>query len=75
MFIRAEPRRRWRFGREARVGLPDDDVPLTEQHRQTMRDKIAQGVRSLREGNGTDGEAFFARMEADFEDLEQQGHK
>ena len=73
--------RRWRLNadkelaRARELGLPDDDVPLTEEHRQTMREKIAQGICSLREGKGADGEAFFARMEAEFEELERQGHK
>jgi len=40
-----------------------------------MREKIAQGVRSLREGKGIDGEAFFARMDAEFGALEQQRNK
>jgi predicted transcriptional regulator len=41
--------RRWRLSadkelaRARRLGLPDDDVPLTEAHRQTMCEKIAQG--------------------------------
>jgi hypothetical protein len=56
-------------------GLPDNDLPLTSEHRQTMRAKIAQGVRSLRAGKGTDGEALFAKMDADFEELERQGRK
>jgi predicted transcriptional regulator len=73
--------RRWRLSadheqaRARQLGLPDDDVPLTDQHCQIMREKIAQGLCSLREGKGTDGEAFFARMEAEFEELERQGHK
>jgi predicted transcriptional regulator len=73
--------RRWRLSgdqeqaRARELGLPDDDVPLTDQHRQAMREKIARGVRSLREGKGADGEAFFARMEAEFEEIERQGHK
>jgi hypothetical protein len=73
--------RRWRLSadkelaRTRELDLPDDDVLLTEQPRQTMREKIAQGLCSLREGKGTDGEAFFARIEAEFEDLERQGHK
>jgi len=57
------------------LGLPDDDLPLTPEYRQTMHDKIAQGVRSLRAGRGADGEAFFAEMDAEFEELERQGRK
>jgi antitoxin ParD1/3/4 len=40
-----------------------------------VREKIAQGMRSLREGKGTDGDAFFAQMEAELAALERQGHK
>ena len=57
------------------LGLPDDDVPLTPEYRQTIREKIAQGVRSLRAGQGMDGEAFFANMDAEFEAIGRQGHK
>ncbi|MGA3397707.1 MAG: hypothetical protein ABSC95_00700 [Acetobacteraceae bacterium] len=63
------------LARARELGLPDDDAPLTDQHRQTVREKIAQGVRSLPDGKGTDGEAFFARMEAEFEELERHGRK
>jgi hypothetical protein len=57
------------------LGLPDDDVAPSPEYRQTMHEKIAQGVRSLRAGQGTDGEAFFAKMDAEFEALERQGRK
>ena len=57
------------------LGLPDDEAVSTTQYRHTIRDKIAQGLRSLREGKGADGEAFFARLDAQFEELERQGHK
>jgi hypothetical protein len=73
--------RQWRLHSEhesacaRELGLPDDEVVLTSDYRHTMRDKIAQGLRSLREGEGSDGEAFLARLDAEFEELEQQGHK
>ena len=73
--------RRWRLSadqelaRARELGLPDDEVPLTPEYRQAIREKIAQGVRSLREGKGADGETFFAKMEAEFEELDRQGHK
>jgi hypothetical protein len=57
------------------LGLPDDDLPLTPEYRQTLHEKVAQGVRSLRAGQGTDGEAFFAKMDAEFEELERQGRE
>ncbi len=52
--------------------LPGDDVPLTPEYRQIIRGKIAAGMQSLREGKGTDGETFFARLEAEFDELERQ---
>lgn len=73
--------RRWRrhadveHARAHELGLADDDASLTPEYRQTLRDKIAQGLQSLRDGKGTDGEAFFAQMEAEFAVLEQQGSK
>jgi Arc/MetJ-type ribon-helix-helix transcriptional regulator len=72
--------RRWRLRelasqRTRELGLPDDELPLTAEHRATMREKIAQGVRSLRDGKGADGDAFFAKIEAQFEVLERQGDK
>jgi len=68
--------RRWRLcpdqeqARARELGVPDDNMPLTRQNRQTVREKIAQGICSLRDGKGTGGDAFFARMEAAFEELE-----
>ena len=38
-----------------------------------IREKIADGVRSLREGRVTDGETFMARMDAELEDIERHG--
>lgn len=73
--------RRWRLNadndlaRARDLGLPDDDVPLTPEHCESIRQKIAHGVRSLRAGKGADGEAFFAEMEQEFEELGRQGRK
>ena len=61
--------------RARELGLPDDDVPFTPEYRQIIREKIALGVRSLRDGKGADGDAFFAKLEAEFEELERQGAK
>jgi hypothetical protein len=73
--------RRWKAHAEAErqrareLGLPDaDDQPMTDEYRQVIREKIAQGMRSLREGRVTDGEAFMARMDAELAELERQGH-
>ena len=69
--------RRWQLDAEQELaharalGLPDDDVLVTPEFRQSIRQKITQGVRSLRDGKGADGEAFFARMEAEFDELER----
>jgi antitoxin ParD1/3/4 len=57
------------------LGLPDDEAVSTTEYRHNIREKIAQGLRSLREGESTDGEAFFAQLDAEFEELERQGHK
>jgi hypothetical protein len=55
------------------LGIAEDDQPMTDEYRATIREKIAQGVRSLREGNVTDGDAFMARMDAELAELERQG--
>lgn len=57
------------------LGLAEDAAPLTPAYRQTMRDKIAQGLQSLREGRAIDGEAVFAEMEAEFQEMEGRGNK
>jgi predicted transcriptional regulator len=61
----------WQRARE--LGLPDDDQPMTDEYRQVIRERIAQGLQSLREGKGTDGEAFMAQMVAELDELERQG--
>jgi hypothetical protein len=72
--------RRWRLHaareheRGLAMGLPDEDVPLTDEHRRAVRAKIARGVQSLRDGKGADGESFMAAMDAELAELEQQGH-
>jgi antitoxin ParD1/3/4 len=61
-----------RFARE--LGLPDaDGQPMSDEYRQTIREKIAQGMQSVREGRVTDGEAFMAKMNAELAALERQG--
>lgn len=73
--------RRWKVHAEKErqrgleEGLPDDALPLTEAYRQGLREKIAEGVRSLREGDIVDGESFMADMEAELAALERQGHE
>lgn len=59
---------------KARVlGIAEDDQPMTDEYRAIIREKIAAGLQSLREGKGTDGEAFFAEMYAELDELERQG--
>jgi hypothetical protein len=50
----------------------DDDVPLTTEYRRTIREKIAQGLESARQGKLVDGEAVFARINADIDELEHR---
>ncbi len=59
------------------LGILDDegDQPMTDEYRQTIRDKIAQGARSLREGRVADGAAFMARMDVELAELEREGHE
>jgi antitoxin ParD1/3/4 len=44
-----------------------------ELHKEEMRRKIAAGVASLRAGQGTDGEDFFDRIDAELDASERQG--
>jgi hypothetical protein len=73
--------RRWKLhaaqerGRARALGLPEDDDPITDDYRRIIRAKIGQGVKSLRDGRGTDGESFMAAMDAELAELERQGHK
>jgi hypothetical protein len=54
-------------------GLLDTGQPLTEEYRQTIHEKISQGLHSLREGKGTDGKTFFTELYSELEALDQQG--
>ena len=73
--------RRWQrdgeraLARPREPGLPDNDVPLTSAHRQTISEKIAQGLESARQGKLVDGDAVFARIHAELNELERQGPK
>jgi len=57
------------------LGLPDDDQPMTDEYRQVIREKIAAGMASAREGRLVDGETFFARIHAEMDELERQGRR
>jgi hypothetical protein len=52
---------------------PADDQPMSEEYRRCIQEKIVQGLKSLGEGKGTDGEALFAEMYAELDELERQG--
>jgi antitoxin ParD1/3/4 len=40
-----------------------------------IRQKIADGLASLRRGEGTDGDSVFDRIEAELDTLERNGYK
>jgi hypothetical protein len=63
------------YQRAHEVGILEqgDGKPITDEYRQVIREKIARGVHSLREGRMTDGAAFMARMDAELAELERQG--
>jgi hypothetical protein len=61
--------------RARELGLPEDDGPTTDEYRQTLCRKIAQGVQSLREGKLTDGKKFTAQMDVELALLERQGQE
>lgn len=42
--------------------------------KEEIQKKIAQGLASLQQGKGVDGETVFARIEAELAALEQAGH-
>ena len=62
--------------RARELGIHDaaDEAPVLDEYRRSIREKIAQGVRSLKEGRFTDGEAFMTKMDAELAELEHQGH-
>jgi len=63
------------YQRARKLGILEegDDRPMTDEYRRVIREKIAQGVGSPREGRVTDGAAFMARMDAELAELERQG--
>jgi hypothetical protein len=52
-----------------------DDHTVSDEYRQTIRERIAHGVKSLREGRFTDGKTFMATMDAGLAALESQDHE
>jgi hypothetical protein len=71
--------RRWQphaekeFQRARELGIPDDTEPMTAAYRQSIREKIARGVQSLREGRVVDGPSVMARIDAEMAERERQG--
>ena len=63
----------WELQQGRDLGLPSDDPPLTPEYRRTIREKIEQGLESVRQGRVVDGEAVFARIEAELVELEHSG--
>lgn len=60
--------------REA-LRLMDERDQVQELYKASMRQKIAAGMASLRAGQGRDGEAFMARLDADLAATEAQGRE
>lgn len=70
--------------REA-LRLMDERDQVKEMHKEELRKKIAAGLKSLEEGRFSDGEEFFAQMDAELEEeiraederagRERNGHK
>jgi len=59
--------------RARELGLPDaDDQPMTDAYRETIREKIAQGLASARQGKLVDGPSVFARIRAEMAEIERQ---
>jgi predicted transcriptional regulator len=46
---------------------------MTDAYRQTIREKIAAGVQSLRDGRVVDGPSVMARIDAEMAERERQG--
>lgn len=59
--------------REA-LRLLEERDELKALRKEEIKKKIADGLESLRRGQGLDGEATFDRMEAELDELERSGH-
>ncbi|MGV0762259.1 type II toxin-antitoxin system ParD family antitoxin [Tistrella mobilis] len=53
--------------------LIHQDQIRTMAERDAVREKIAEGMASLRAGEGVDGEAFLARLDAELAEMGRQG--
>jgi len=63
--------------RARELGLPiaDDDQPMTDDYRQSIREKIAQGLASARQGKLVDGPSVFARIRSEMAEIERQARR
>ena len=71
---KAEAERETQRARELGIDDAAAELPISDEYRQNIREKIAQGVTSLREGRFTDGESFMATVDAELAGLERQGN-
>jgi len=53
------------------LDLTNDDRPMSAEYRERVDGKIADGLKSLAEGKGSDGAAFFASLYAELDELER----
>jgi len=60
--------------REA-LRLMEERDQLHALHKDEVRKKVAAGVASLRAGQGVDGDAFLAKMDAELAELERLNPK
>ncbi len=61
----------WEIQQARTLGLPIEDRSPSPDYRATIREKIDQGLESARQGRLVDGEAVFARIEAELVELER----
>ena len=55
------------------LGFSEGTGESTPEYRATMRQRIDAGIESLRQGNLVDGDAVFARIDAELSALERGG--
>jgi antitoxin ParD1/3/4 len=59
--------------REA-LGLLEERDEIFASQKEEIAEKIAAGLKSLRRGEGINGEKVFDRIEAELDELERAGH-
>ena len=55
--------------------LMDERDQVSEIYKEGIREKIAAGLKSIDEGRVVDGDQVFARLEAELDELERNGHR